>query len=81
MRVISQRELRNQSGQVLRDAEQGQHITITRRGVPVARLVPPEDVSQDARRARRPPVFRESDLIESATTSEQILADLRAGER
>jgi len=42
--VIPQRELRNRVGEVLRAAEAGQSFTITVRGRPVARLVPPGDV-------------------------------------
>jgi prevent-host-death family protein len=40
-RAISQRDLRNNVGEVLRAAEAGQSFTITVRGRPVARLVPP----------------------------------------
>lgn len=38
--TISQRELRNDSGDVLRRVEAGEVVTVTRRGVPVADLVP-----------------------------------------
>jgi prevent-host-death family protein len=38
--VIPQRELRNNSGAVLRAAEAGETFTVTVRGRPVARLVP-----------------------------------------
>jgi antitoxin (DNA-binding transcriptional repressor) of toxin-antitoxin stability system len=40
---ISQRELRNDSGAVLREVQAGQIFTITRNGVPVAELrrIPP----------------------------------------
>ena len=40
-RVIAQRELRNNIASVLRAAESGESFTITVRGQPVARLVPP----------------------------------------
>lgn len=40
-RTIPQRELRNNVGAVLRAAEAGETFTITVRGRPVARLVPP----------------------------------------
>ena len=40
-RVIPQRELRNNIASVLRAAESGESFTITVRGQPVARLVPP----------------------------------------
>jgi prevent-host-death family protein len=39
-RTINQRELRNDSGGVLREVQTGQVITITRSGVPVAELRP-----------------------------------------
>jgi prevent-host-death family protein len=42
-RLIPQRELRNRISSVLRAAEAGQTFTITVRGRPVARLVPPGD--------------------------------------
>ena len=37
-RTISQRELRNDSGAILREVQAGQTITVTRNGVPVAEL-------------------------------------------
>ena len=37
-RTITQRELRNDSGAVLREVQAGQTITVTRNGVPVAEL-------------------------------------------
>lgn len=40
MRTIAQRELRNRSGEILRQAEAGQQFTITVEGRPVAMLVP-----------------------------------------
>jgi prevent-host-death family protein len=40
MRTIAQRELRNQSGQVLREAESGEQFLITVEGRPVAMLSP-----------------------------------------
>jgi prevent-host-death family protein len=39
-RTITQRELRNDSAAVLRDVEDGQVITVTRNGTPVAELRP-----------------------------------------
>jgi prevent-host-death family protein len=38
--IISQRELRNDSGRVMDRVEHGERFTITRHGVPVAELVP-----------------------------------------
>ena len=37
-RTITQRELRNDSGAILREVQAGQTITVTRNGVPVAEL-------------------------------------------
>lgn len=64
-RTITQRELRNDSGAVLREVQAGQAITITRNGVPVAelhpvaqrRFVPRVAIAAAARRA--PPVDAE----------------------
>jgi prevent-host-death family protein len=39
-RRISQRELRNDSGRIMRALDKGQSFTITRNGVPVGELVP-----------------------------------------
>lgn len=39
-RVITQRELRNDSAAILREVQAGQTIIITRNGVPVAELRP-----------------------------------------
>lgn len=40
MRTITQRELRNDSGAVLREVQAGQTVIVTRNGVPVAELRP-----------------------------------------
>ncbi len=37
---VSQRELRNDSGTIMRRVQQGERFTVTRNGVPVADLVP-----------------------------------------
>jgi prevent-host-death family protein len=60
-RMITQRELRNDSGAVLREVQAGQSILVTRNGVPVAelrpvaprRFVPRAVVAAAARRAPR----------------------------
>lgn len=39
-REISQRELRNDSGAIMRDVERGASFTITRNGTPIGKLVP-----------------------------------------
>ena len=45
-RTIPQRELRNNIGAVLRAAEAGETFTVTVRGRPVARVVPPGHAGQ-----------------------------------
>ncbi|MCO1338290.1 hypothetical protein BJH93_05180 [Kocuria polaris] len=40
MKTISQRELRNDNAEIMRGVEQGETYEVTRRGVPVARIVP-----------------------------------------
>ncbi|MDQ3782156.1 MAG: type II toxin-antitoxin system prevent-host-death family antitoxin [Actinomycetota bacterium] len=40
MRTINQRELRNNSGAVLREVQAGETMIVTRNGVPVAELRP-----------------------------------------
>ena len=39
-RRISQRELRNDSGRIMRALDKGQSFVVTRNGVPIAELVP-----------------------------------------
>jgi prevent-host-death family protein len=39
-RNISQRELRNDSGEIMRQVEAGESFIVTRNGVPTAQLVP-----------------------------------------
>lgn len=40
MTTVTHRDLRNRSGEVLRDVEAGEAFTVTNRGRPVAQLVP-----------------------------------------
>jgi prevent-host-death family protein len=39
-RPITQRELRNQSGEIMRELDRGESFIVTRNGVPVAELTP-----------------------------------------
>ena len=39
-REISQRELRNQSGAIMRELDEGESFVVTRNGVPVGELTP-----------------------------------------
>ena len=50
VRSISQRELRNDNAAIIRAVEDGESFTVTKRGVPVARLTPVPD--SDLRRVR-----------------------------
>jgi prevent-host-death family protein len=45
-RTIPQRELRNNIAAILRAAEAGETFTVTVRGRPVARVIPPGDLEQ-----------------------------------
>jgi prevent-host-death family protein len=54
-RRITQRELRNQSGEIMRGLDRGDTFLVTRNGVPVGRLIPlrrrrlvPVDEAQEA---------------------------------
>ena len=80
MRTISQRELRNDNAEVIRAVEAGESFLVTKNGTPVAVVKPAEDVDAGlplGRAARRRVDFREWPRIVSATTSEQIVSNLR----
>ena len=54
MRNVSAREANQQFSKILEAAAGGEEVTITRRGVPVAKLVPvPRDDAEAAERERR----------------------------
>ncbi|CAM2756385.1 type II toxin-antitoxin system Phd/YefM family antitoxin [Actinomyces slackii] len=79
MARISQRELRNDSAAVLRRVEAGEEMTVTRRGIPVARLssaTPDSDLRcvKPAVRRHRYSEFRRVRLEES---TEELLAAIR----
>jgi antitoxin (DNA-binding transcriptional repressor) of toxin-antitoxin stability system len=57
MRQISQRELRNESGQIMRALEAGESFIVTRGGAPVGELVPLRR-RRDARLATVVEIFR-----------------------
>lgn len=71
MRTISQRELRNDNAEIMRGIEEGETYVVTRRGVPIARIVP--YVEESGLRIDRPARVRGrfSD-IERVTVSESI---------
>jgi prevent-host-death family protein len=67
MKAIPQRELRNRSGEILRQAEKGEQFTITVDGRPVALLgpigkrawVPRADLAKILQTGRADPMFRQ----------------------
>lgn len=52
MKTIGQRELRNDNASVIDAVERGEAFTVTRRGVPVAQIVPFADSGAGLRRVR-----------------------------
>ncbi len=82
VKTISQRELRNDNAEIMRGVEAGETYVVTRRGVPVARIVPYTEPGglRIERPARRPARFTEQELVESTESISDILDDLR-GER
>jgi prevent-host-death family protein len=82
VRTISQRELRNDNAEVMRGVEEGETYTVTRRGVPVARLVPltgETDLRCDRPPKKRPTYTSQARVRTTIPTSE-LLRELR-GER
>lgn len=79
MTMINQRQLRNDSAEVMRRVEQGQTYTVTRRGVPVARLSPitGESELRCLQPARRRVVYSEATRVATAKPSEEIVAEIR----
>jgi prevent-host-death family protein len=79
VKTIGQRELRNDNAVIIRGVESGEEYTVTRRGVPVARLVP---ISQGSdlrcdRPAKRRPKYAVWPRVQAQETSEHVLDDLR----
>lgn len=77
MTTISQRQLRNDSGAVLREVEAGHSITVTRRGEPIARLVPYTEQRRPVRPARAEAVFDLDEMVTSPVDTAAVLDDLR----
>ena len=48
--TISQRELRNDNADIMRRVERGERFTVTRRGKPIASVIPHEEVPLESRR-------------------------------
>jgi prevent-host-death family protein len=74
--TIPQRELRNNISAVLRAAEAGETFTITVRGRPVARVVPPGEPGRPRIDVDRETVRR----ILALPVDEQLAAELEAAE-
>lgn len=85
MRTITHREMRNQSGEILRRVADGETIAVTNHGEAAALIVPPgTDPLTDLgtrgqmRPARRPvSSLRSVERRKSATRSDAIVADVR----
>lgn len=82
MSSVSQRDLRNDNAELIRRVEQGETFTITRYGVPVARLVPvrADDGPLPFRPATEPYTFADIDRYTAEISTEEIIDELR-GER
>lgn len=76
-RTIPQRDLRNNIGSVLREAEAGTVFTVTVRGRPVAQLGPPGEPSGPRTDADRATIRR---ILALPIDSEALAADLDAAE-
>jgi prevent-host-death family protein len=81
MSTISQRELRNDNAAIMRAVESGERFTVTRRGVPIARLVPITDDEPELRCTD--PAAERIDFVHwpritSTLSSEELLDELRA---
>lgn len=79
MKTINQRELRNDSAEVMRGVEQGETYVVTRRGVPIAQLAP---IREDAdlrlvRPARQRPKYSAMTRAQMEADSSDVLSDLR----
>lgn len=79
MKTISQRELRNDNAAVVRGVETGESYKVTRRGVPVAYLVP-ATVGTDLRcdrPAKKRQKYTSQRRVKAATSTDNLLDDLR----
>ncbi|NHN55113.1 type II toxin-antitoxin system prevent-host-death family antitoxin [Calidifontibacter sp. DB0510] len=83
---LSQRELRNESGRVLRAVSEGHSFVLTNRGVPVGRIIPldaPSPALTIARPAKRVGGWAQLSprRSESDPSLSQILGELREDRR
>lgn len=79
MTTISQRELRNDNAAIMRGVEQGETYTVTRRGVPVARLTPfvDEPDLRIVKPASRPFAWADLERVRLPESTSDLLDDLR----
>ncbi|NNN22689.1 MAG: type II toxin-antitoxin system prevent-host-death family antitoxin [Acidimicrobiales bacterium] len=85
MDTVSHREMRNQSGEILRRVAQGESFQVTNHGVIAALIVPPETnmfeelVSKGQVRLATKPLSSLQSLKphKSRISSEEVIADLR----
>jgi prevent-host-death family protein len=79
VKTISQRELRNDNAAVMRGVEDGETYTVTRRGVPVARVVPiPSSPDLRCERpATKRPTYASAPRVSYDASTEELLDDLR----
>ena len=75
-RTIPQRELRNNISAVLRAAEAGETFTVTVRGRPVARVIPPGEAGQPRTEVDRATLRR----ILAQPLDDTLVAELDAAE-
>ncbi len=78
MHSVNAREARKHLGHLLTEAEQGETISITRRGKEVARLVPPEQ--ETGKGFPDMCAFRDSIAVRGKATSE-LISQLRDEEQ
>lgn len=80
MKTISQRELRNDSGPVMREVEQGTTFRVTSRGRPVAVLSPVGAEAMDGLVSRGGTQRMEFPVgAETTESTNDVLAELRGG--
>lgn len=85
MDTVSHREMRNNSGEILRRVEAGESVRVTNNGRVAALIVPPagDTLAELAERGQLRPALRDASTLRdirrraAQRTSEQILADSR----
>lgn len=85
MRTVTHREMRNQSGEILRDVAGGETIQVTNNGQVAALIVPPSEdplsdlVSRGQVRVARAPLSSLCSIVRRKGTvdSQAIVADVR----